>query len=124
MGAMNVVNNFSNYFARTILVTCALVSLIALLWSGGNVTYTSIEISGLMITSLIIGVLPISPVYKSVIEKYLYFAICSLGILTTVLVSKKYILSHQVSTSIKFLVLLIVCSFIVMAIKKYKITST
>jgi hypothetical protein len=124
MGAMNVVNKFFNYFARIVLLACALISLIALLWSAGNLTCNSIEISGLMLSSLLVGVLPISPVYKSRNEKCLYLAICFLGTLTTFLVYKEYIFSPHVRTSIKFLVFLIFCSFVVMAIKKYKITKT
>ena len=124
MGAMNVVNKFSNYFSRIVLLACALISLIALLWPAGNLTCNSVEISGLMISSLLVGVLPISPVYKSWNEKCLYLAICFLGTLTTILVYKEYIFSTHVRTSIKFFVFLIFCSFVVMAIKKYKITKT
>ena len=120
MGAMNVVNNIPNYFSRAILLLCALISLIALIWASVSIaSYNFFKLLVLMLTSFLIGVLPSSPVNKSVKEKYLYFAICFLGIVFSVLVFQEYVFSPQVNISIKVFFGLVFCAFFVMAVNKY-----
>jgi hypothetical protein len=122
---MNVVDNVLNYFARTILVICSLISLVALFWSSLSImSYNFFMLSVLFLSSFFISVLPIRPVNKSAKEIQLYFVISFIGIGSSVLVFQEYIFSPHVRISIKIFFCLILFSFIVMALRKYRINKS